>query len=61
VLVIVFALCFLIVSRELSVFTETDFDLLENALPHALRSPLDMIERLLVREKVDLGENWNIA
>jgi O-antigen/teichoic acid export membrane protein len=57
VLVIVFALCFLIVSRELYVFTEADFDLLENALPHALRTSLDMIERLLVREKVDLKRN----
>jgi hypothetical protein len=60
-LIIVFALSFLIVARELSVFTEDDFDLLENALPHVVRPFLDSIERLLVREKVDLGENWNIA
>jgi len=53
VLVIVFALSFLIVSRQFSVFTETDFDLLENALPHAMRSSLDVIERLLVGEKID--------
>src|SRR5207245_8522994 len=50
VLIIVFALSFLIVSRQLSVFTEDDFDLLENALPHALRPSLEMIERLLVRK-----------
>jgi hypothetical protein len=47
-LVIVFALSFLIVSRQLSVFTETDFDLLENALPNVLRSSLDLVERLLI-------------
>jgi hypothetical protein len=49
VLVIVFALSFLTVSRELSVFTEADFDLLDNALPRALRLPLDTAERLLLR------------
>jgi O-antigen/teichoic acid export membrane protein len=57
VLVIVFALCFLIVSRELSVFTEADFDLLENALPHVVRPVLDSIERLLVRERPDPKRN----
>jgi hypothetical protein len=57
VLVIVFAFSFLIVSRELSVFTEADFDLLENAVPHSLRRSLDMVERLLAREKVDLKRN----
>jgi hypothetical protein len=56
-LVAVFVFSFLIVSRQLSVFTEADFDLLENALPHALRPSLDMIERLLVRENVDLERN----
>jgi hypothetical protein len=56
-LVIVFALSFLIVSRQLSVLTEADFDLLENALPYALIPSLDMIERVLVREKVDLKRN----
>jgi O-antigen/teichoic acid export membrane protein len=59
VLVIVFALCFLIVSRELYVFTEADFDLLENALPHVLRPSLDSIERLLVRERPDPKRNMN--
>jgi O-antigen/teichoic acid export membrane protein len=57
VLVTVFALSFLIVSRQLSIFTEADFDLLENALPHALIPSLDMMERLLVREKVGLKRN----
>jgi hypothetical protein len=57
VLVIVFALSFLIVSRELSVFTETDFDLLENALPHVVRPFLDSIEHLLVRERPDPKRN----
>jgi O-antigen/teichoic acid export membrane protein len=48
VLVIVFALCFLTVSRELSVFTEDDFELLGNALPNVLRPSLDLVERLLI-------------
>jgi O-antigen/teichoic acid export membrane protein len=50
VLVIVFAFSFLIVCRELSVFAETDFDLLENALPRILVQYLDVLERFLVRE-----------
>jgi O-antigen/teichoic acid export membrane protein len=48
-LVIVFALSFLIVSRQLSVFTDGDFQLLENALPGALRPALDTAEHLLLR------------
>jgi len=56
-LVIVFALSFLIVSRELSIFTIADFNLLENALPHVVRPSLDMMQRLLVREKADLKRN----
>jgi O-antigen/teichoic acid export membrane protein len=62
-LVTVFALSFLIVSRQLSVFTEADFDLLENALPHALRPSLDMMGGLLIRKRNGfkkenyLGEN----
>jgi O-antigen/teichoic acid export membrane protein len=56
-LIIVFGLSYLIVSRELSVFTEDDFELLGNALPQVVRPSLDMIERLLVREKVDLKRN----
>jgi len=56
-LIIVFGLSYLIVIRELSVFTTADFDLLEKALPQTLRPSLDMIERLLVRERVDLKRN----
>jgi len=48
VLVIVFALSFLIVSRELSVFTENDFRLLETALPRILTRPFNMLEQFLV-------------
>jgi hypothetical protein len=48
-LVIVFALSFLLVSRQLSVFTETDFELLENAVPRFLLRSLRLLERLLVR------------
>ena len=51
VLVIVFALSFLIVCRELSVFNNTDFELLENALPRALRRCLDKVESIMVRER----------
>jgi hypothetical protein len=50
-LIIVFSLSFLIVSRELSVFTETDFELLENALPRVLRPALDTAGRLLLRRR----------
>jgi O-antigen/teichoic acid export membrane protein len=48
VLIVAFTLCFLIASRELSVFTEADFELLENALPNVLRPSLDLAERLLI-------------
>jgi hypothetical protein len=47
-LVIVFALSFLLVARHLSVFSETDFELLENALPRILVRFLDVLERFLV-------------
>jgi O-antigen/teichoic acid export membrane protein len=50
-LVVVFALSFLIVSRQLSVFTEEDFELLENALPRSLRQYLDIMESIVVRER----------
>jgi len=56
-LVITFTLSFLIVSRQLSVFTEADFGLLENALPHVVRPSLDLIERILVRERPDPKRN----
>jgi O-antigen/teichoic acid export membrane protein len=47
-LVIVFALSFLLVARQLFVFRETDFELLENALPRILVRFLDVLERFLV-------------
>ena len=50
-LVIVFALSFLLVCRQLSVFSKTDFDLLENALPRILGRFLDVLERFLVDRK----------
>jgi len=49
ILVIVFALSYLIVCRQLSVFTEADFELLENAVPRFLLHPLKLLERLFVR------------
>jgi O-antigen/teichoic acid export membrane protein len=48
-LTIVFSLSYLTASRELSVFTEDDFELLENALPQAVMPLLDVVERLSVR------------
>jgi O-antigen/teichoic acid export membrane protein len=57
VLVIVFASSFLIVCRQLSVLTETDFELLESALPQFAKPSLEIIERLLVRGSVDLQRN----
>jgi O-antigen/teichoic acid export membrane protein len=49
-LVMVFALSFLIVCRELSVFTENDFELLKNALPRTLMPYLEAVEFLFVRQ-----------
>jgi hypothetical protein len=51
-LVIFFGLSFLIVCRQLSVFTATDFELLENALPGTLGRSLDVLERVLVNRTV---------
>ena len=47
-LVIVFALSFLLVCRQLFVFGGEDFRLLENALPGILGRFLDLLERFLV-------------
>jgi O-antigen/teichoic acid export membrane protein len=48
VLVIVFAIFFLLVCRQLFVFSETDFELLENALPRILGRFLGVVRRFLV-------------
>jgi O-antigen/teichoic acid export membrane protein len=48
-LLIIFALCFLTASRALLVFTNDDFDLLENALPRFLTPLLRTLERILIR------------
>jgi O-antigen/teichoic acid export membrane protein len=48
-LVMAFALFFLIVCRQLSVFSETDFELLENAAPRFLARLLEALENALVR------------
>jgi hypothetical protein len=53
-LVIVFALSFLVVSRQLSVFTQADFELLGNALPRNLGRFLDVLERFLVSRRIGL-------
>jgi O-antigen/teichoic acid export membrane protein len=47
-LVIVFAFSFLVVCRQLSVFTETDFSLLAIAVPRFLMGPIAALEHLLV-------------
>ena len=52
-LVIVFALSFLIASRQLSVFTDADFELLENAVPRFLVRLLRVLERVLVPTLTD--------
>jgi O-antigen/teichoic acid export membrane protein len=44
-----FALCFLTASRMLHVFTNDDFDLVENALPRFLTPLLGTLERILVQ------------
>jgi O-antigen/teichoic acid export membrane protein len=51
-LVILFGLCYLIVSRELSIFTDADFELLQNALPSVLKPYLGWVERLLTRDRM---------
>jgi O-antigen/teichoic acid export membrane protein len=48
-LIITFALCYLATSRAITVFTEDDFDLLENALPRFLTRPLRFLERIVTR------------
>jgi O-antigen/teichoic acid export membrane protein len=53
-LVIVFALSFLVVCRQLSVFTQADFELLGNALPRNLGRFLDVLERFFVGRRIGL-------
>jgi len=53
ILIVIFTITFLVVSRQFSVFMGADFELLGNALPHVARPSLDTMERLLVRGRVD--------
>jgi hypothetical protein len=46
-LVATFAGCYLAASRAITVFTDDDFDLLENALPRFLSRPLLVLEHLV--------------
>jgi O-antigen/teichoic acid export membrane protein len=48
VLLAFFAVDYLVVSRTLSLFDESDFDLVENALPQFLQPGLRLIERVLI-------------
>ena len=47
-LLVIFLGCFLVVARMFSVFTEDDFELLENALPAFSRPYLSILKRLVV-------------
>jgi len=51
IILTVFAASFLIISRTLSIFKETDFDLLKIALPNAIHRYVGFIQRLLVRKE----------
>jgi O-antigen/teichoic acid export membrane protein len=46
-----FAACYLAASRAIIVFTEDDFDLLENALPRFLGKPLRVLERIVTTNR----------
>src|SRR3989454_1230327 len=48
IILTVFVASFLIMSRTLSIFEETDFSLLESALPTLMRRPVRFIQNLLV-------------
>lgn len=51
-----FAICYLAASRAITVFTEDDFDLLENALPRFLSRPLRVLERLVTRNRTVMSK-----
>jgi len=50
-LIIVYVVSFPIITRQLSVFTEADFELLRNALPQRLSRSLQTVERFLIRKR----------
>ena len=50
-LIVVYVVSFPIIARQLSVFTEADFELLRNALPQRLRHSLRAVERFLIRKR----------
>jgi O-antigen/teichoic acid export membrane protein len=52
-LVIVFVLSFLLVARQLYVFTEADFELLDTAVPRFLVRMIGILERVLVRRATE--------
>ena len=51
IILIVFAASFLIISRTLLIFKETDFDLLRSALPSVIHRYVGLLQRLLVRKE----------
>jgi hypothetical protein len=56
VLVAAFALSYLIVSRQFSIFTEADFGLLENTRPRSLQPGLRLTESMLIPTSKHLRE-----
>ena len=51
IILTVFAASFLIISRTLSIFKETDFELLKSALPNPIHRYVGLMQRLLVRKE----------
>src|SRR5467141_410974 len=55
ILIIVFALAFLAISRTFRIFRSSDFAILKDALPHRFHPQLRAIEHLIVGRKKDKG------
>ena len=53
ILVAVFALAFLAISRTFKIFRESDFAILKDALPHRVHPQLRTIEHLIVGKQND--------
>jgi hypothetical protein len=57
ILVLVFAVAFLSMSRTFSIFRASDFAILKDALPHRFHPQLRAIERLIVGRKKHGGHS----
>jgi len=51
IILIVFTASFLVISRTLSIFKETDFDLLKSAAPSVIHRSVGLAQRLLIRKE----------